>query len=121
MKIFIPADGEDISNNIDSHFSKAKCFIFFDTDKDTWEIFQNPEHVKHPGLAIAKIAIGLKVHAVIVQNIGPNSFRALSQDGIKVYISDDISVKEAVYLLKKDSLKQLDKATKKRGKILGED
>ncbi|NGX34173.1 MAG: hypothetical protein K1060chlam1_00523 [Candidatus Anoxychlamydiales bacterium] len=122
MKIIVPSSGEDITSKIDDHFSKAKYFIFMDTQKDVWEVFENEYiHDKHPGDKIAQKAIDLKTENVIVTHIGPHSFEILSKANIKVFYFEKGSVKEAIDKLKRNELAQMFKANKKHGKLFKED
>jgi len=122
MKILVPSSGEDITNKIDEHFSKAKYFIFVDIEKDVWEVFEN-EYLrdKHPGDKIATKAIDLKAQAMIVNNIGPDAFDILSKANIKVFFFEKGSIKEAIDKFKRNELAQMFKANKKHGKIFKED
>jgi len=122
MKILVPSSGEDITKKIDEHFAKAKYFIFMDTEKDVWEVFEN-EYLrdKHPGDEMAKKAIDLKTQIMIVTSIGPHAFEILSNADIKVFYFEKGSVKDAIDKCKRDQLAQMYKANKKHGKIFKED
>ncbi len=122
MKILVPSSGEDITNKIDEHFSKAKHFIFMDVEKDVWEVLEN-EYLrdKHPGDKIATKAIDLKVQAMIVASIGPHAFDILSKANIKVFFFEKGTIKEAIDKFKRGELAQMFKANKKHGKLFKED
>jgi len=115
MKILIPADGEDIKDKVDSHLTKAKYFIFMDSDKDVWEVIEN-KFIDQKGNTIQKIiamARDLKVEAIIVKNIDQEAFDLFSKEEIKIFIADKENIKEAIDRLKKQELAQIFKPTKK--------
>lgn len=122
MKILIPSSGEDISDKIDDHFSKSKYFIFMDSQKDAWEVFENKfTHDKHPGDKMAEKAVEIKTEVVIVSSIGPHSFGILSKANINVFFFEKGTIKEAIDQLKRNELAQMFKANKKHGKLFKED
>lgn len=122
MKILVPSQGEDIISKIDNHFAKAKHFIFMDTDKDVWEIFENEFiHEKHSGDKIANKAKELNIDTFIVKNIGPHAFDILTNQGVKIFYYEKGSIKDAISKVKKNELSQMFKANKKHSAILGED
>ncbi len=122
MKILIPSIGEDITDKIDEHFSKAKYFILMDLEKDVWEFFKNDYiHDKHPGDKMAQKAIDLKVEAMIVTSIGPHAFDILSKANVQVFYFEKGSVKEAIDKFKRQELAQMFKANKKHGRLFKED
>ena len=122
MKILVPSLGEDIISKIDTHFAKAKYFIFMDSEKDVWEVFENEFiHEKHPGDKVANKAKEISIDTVIVKNIGPHAFDILKSQEIKIFYFEKGTVKEGIAKLKKNELSQMFKANKKHSNLLGED
>jgi predicted Fe-Mo cluster-binding NifX family protein len=72
MKIALATDGNSLKDKIALHFGRAKNFLIFDTEKEIFEVFENPEiEVKElPPDFLAK----QEVKAVIAFSLGPRAF-----------------------------------------------
>ena len=78
MKIAITAQGQDLSDQLDPRFGRAKWLILTDTDTDHIEVHDNSVNLNATsgaGIQTAQNVTNLGAEAVITGNIGPNAFR----------------------------------------------
>lgn len=89
MKIVITSCGKELHSKVDSSFGRAKWFIFFDTETDTFEACNNRQNVDAPqgaGIQAGQNVANLGVDVVLTGNIGPNALRVLKAASIKTFI-----------------------------------
>jgi len=114
MRVAITAQGEDLSSKADPRFGRAGWIIVFDTETDSHEAHTNKVNmnaVQGAGIQTARNVADLGVEAVIAGNVGPNAFRTLNAAGIKVFLTPETSVQEAIDSFKQGRLKEIDEAT----------
>ena len=109
MKICIPTMGkEGLSEKAHNHFGSANYFTIYDAEsKDIAVVENDNQHHTHgacqPLQAIAK----LNIDVVLTSGMGGRAIQILNDGGIKVYILDGDTVKEAIDKFESDSLKEL--------------
>uniref|UniRef100_A0A7C5KAR6 Dinitrogenase iron-molybdenum cofactor biosynthesis protein n=1 Tax=Thermodesulfobium narugense TaxID=184064 RepID=A0A7C5KAR6_9BACT len=96
---------------IDESFGRAKFFLVYDTEKGTWEQYENSQNIKAPqgaGLQAAQTIINANVDVLISKNIGPKAFNLLNSQNVKIYSTDEKDVKLALDLFLNDKLKRME-------------
>ena len=109
MKIAATAATQDISGQLDPRFGRAKFFIVADTDTDEWASHDNAPNLnaaQGAGIQAAETAARLGAAAVVTGHVGPKAFRALNAAGIKVYLSNEGTVADAIRKFKAGELKE---------------
>ena len=99
MKIVVTSRGADLESRIDPRFGRAACFLLVDTASGAHEVVDNAQNlnaVQGAGVQAGQTVAGTGADAVVTGNVGPKAFRVLSAAGIKVYLTDECLVKEAV-------------------------
>ncbi len=112
MLILLGSDGNNLQSPISKRFGHANYFILFNTEKKTFETFENidKEHNHHN----LQNFLDKGVAAFIVGNIGPHAFEIINTPESKVYLARKMSVQEAIEKYLKGELQQLTEPTAKR-------
>ena len=113
MKIAVSSDGQDPSAKVDPRFGRARFFIIYNTEDDSFEAMSNDQNLnaaQGAGIQSAQNVARMNVEMVISGNLGPKAFKALSAAGIKVALWSDGTVAEAVELARGNKLKITDAA-----------
>ena len=90
------------------HFGSARFFVLHDTESETTSLITNDDqnHI-HGACQPTEVLIERKVGAVIVGRIGKRAIMLLNSMGIRVYRSENGSIRENVRLLESDKLIEL--------------
>ena len=108
MKICVTSQGESLDSLVDARFGRCAYFIIYDTEKDSFESFSNP-NINSPsgaGISSAQFVANKGINAVLTGNVGPNSFGVFQAGGIQVITGlAGLTVKEAIDKFKKGELK----------------
>ena len=107
MKIAFATNGKNLEAKIALHFGRAKNFLIFDTEKETFEVFENPE-IKGKELP-PEFLNRLKVDAVITFSLGPRAFEKFKNYKIKVFKAINGTILENIEKFKEGELKKLSK------------
>jgi len=110
MKIAITAQGQDLSNQLDTRFGRAKWLIVYDTETGSVEANDNTVNLNASsgaGIQTAQNAANLGAEAVITGNMGPNAFKTLNAAKVKVFLSKASTVQEALDLFKEGKLQEV--------------
>src|SRR5574344_1925901 len=78
MKIAIKSSGENLDNEIDLRFGRAKGFIIYETNDDSFEFIDNVhnlEAAQGAGIQAAQNVVNKNVEAVITGHCGPKPSR----------------------------------------------
>jgi len=107
MKIAFATDGNNLKDKIALHFGRAKNFLIFDTEKETFEVFENPEieGKELPPDFLAKQG----VKAVIAFSLGPRAFEKFKNYKIEVFRAIEGTILENIEKFKEGELKKLSK------------
>jgi predicted Fe-Mo cluster-binding NifX family protein len=108
MKICISSQGDNLDAQVDPRFGRCAYFIFYDTDKNEFEVIQNTNVMASSGAGIqsAQLVLSKGAQVVITGNVGPNAFGIFNSAGISVIAGvAGISVKEAIEKFKRGELK----------------
>jgi len=109
MEIAITATGKDISSNVDPRFGRAKYFIVVETDTNESAAHDNAQNLnaaQGAGIQAGETVARLGARAVVTGNVGPKAFRILNAAGIKVYLSKQGTVADAIRTFKAGELKE---------------
>jgi predicted Fe-Mo cluster-binding NifX family protein len=109
MKIAVTATNKDISSDVDPRFGRAKYFIVVDTETNESVAHDNAQNLnaaQGAGIQSAETVAGLGAQAVVTGNVGPKAFRVLNAAGIKIYLSNEGTVADAVGKFKTGELKE---------------
>ena len=107
MKICVTSQGGSLDSLVDARFGRCAYFIIYDTEKDSFESFSNP-NINSPsgaGISSAQFVANKGVNTVLTGNVGPNSFGVFQASGIQVITGlAGLTVKEAIDKFKKGQL-----------------
>jgi len=97
MRIAVSSNGRDLDAEIDPRFGRCTYFLIIETNDLSIEVHRNSSATLGGGAGIqaAQLVASLGAEAVITGNCGPNAVQALSAAGLKLYLGQSGSVKEA--------------------------
>jgi len=110
MKILLTAKGKQTSDEVDPRFGRAKFFVLVDTATNEITAHDNSQNLnaaQGAGIQAAETVSRLGAEAVVTGNVGPKAFRALNAAGIKIYLSNDATVADAIRRFKAGELKEV--------------
>jgi len=113
MKIVVTATSKDISSSIDPRFGRSKYFIVVDTDTNEIVAHDNSQNLnaaQGAGIQAAETVVRLGAEAVVTGNVGPKAFRALNAAGIRIYLTNEGAVADAIRKFKAGELKEVSAA-----------
>jgi len=113
MKVAITAQGKTLADTVDLRFGRSRYLIVVDTEADDWAVHDNAANLnaaQGAGIQTARNAVECGAEAVITGNVGPNAFKTLNAAGIKIYLSSEHTVKDAVELFKQNELNEVSAA-----------
>jgi predicted Fe-Mo cluster-binding NifX family protein len=113
MKIAISSQGKYPESNVDPRFGRAKYFIVYDTETDSFSAIDNNQNLQAAqgaGIQAAQNVANQKADMVISGNLGPKAYRTLKAAGIRIALWSNGSVKEAIELAKNGKLQFADGA-----------
>lgn len=94
MKVLVASDGTALSCKVSKRFGHAKAFLWVDSRDWSFAVIDGVgEDAENHGFARM---VELGVDRVATGNIGPYAFRDLTDHGIKVYVTRNMTVREAV-------------------------
>lgn len=112
MKVAISSSNKDISSEIDPRFGRCAYFLIVETDDMSFEAFGNESIALGGGAGIqsAQFVASKGAKVVITGNCGPNAVRTLSAAGVKLFLEQSGTVKEAVEGYKNGELRSTSNA-----------
>lgn len=113
MKIAITSCGENLENEIDLRFGRAKGFIIYDLENNSFEFIdnvQNLEAAQGAGIQAAQNVVNKDLDAVITGHCGPKAFKVLSTSDVKVYTVGEGKISEVIEKFKKGELQEASSA-----------
>ncbi|MCD6500417.1 NifB/NifX family molybdenum-iron cluster-binding protein [bacterium] len=108
MKIALPTNGDRLEDELAFHFGRAENFLIFNTEKENFEIYPNPE-VKGKAILPPDFLKGLGVNVVICFSLGPRAFNLFKSYKIETKKAVKKNIKENINLFQKGKLKDLAK------------
>jgi len=113
MKIAISVNSSDLEDKIDMRFGRAKKFMIYDTEEKTNELIDNTQNLnaaQGAGIQSAQNVINAGAENVITGHTGPKAYKLLSESGVKIYHSEEKSVKDIITDFIEGRLKESDSA-----------
>jgi len=92
MKLAVTSFGSSLDSPVDLHTGRAASLILYDTEEESHDVIYNWHHTQllhWAGSNTTRTLIEARVDAVIVRQIGPCAFRALSDAGIQVWVVEE--------------------------------
>jgi predicted Fe-Mo cluster-binding NifX family protein len=113
MKIAVTAQDKNLDAEFDSRFGRCKYFVIADLNTGEHRVEQNTAAIEVGGAGVksAQFLAGCEVSAVITGHVGPNASRALEAAGIKVFVMESGTVRDAIKAYKEGELTQVSGAT----------
>lgn len=103
MKIAITARDNTVDAQVDPRFGRARYIIVHDLENGETETLVNETNMaaqQGAGVQTAKKVVQSGVSAVVTGHVGPKAFRALTSQGVKIYLADNMTVKESIESVK---------------------
>jgi len=107
MKIAFATDGNNLRDKVALHFGRAKNFLIYDTEKETFEVFENLE-LKGKGLP-PDFLKSQNIDIVIVFSLGPMAFEKFKNYKIKALKAIEGTILENLKAFEENKLKELSK------------
>lgn len=109
MKICMPTMGkEGLNEKVHNHFGSAKYFTIYDTESNEITSVENENlHHSHGACQPLQAISDQNVDVVLTSGMGGRAIQILNNSGIKVFILEGDTVKEAIEKFEADSLKEL--------------
>jgi predicted Fe-Mo cluster-binding NifX family protein len=105
MKIAFATDGNNLRDKVALHFGRAKNFLIYDTEKETFEVFENLE-LKGKGLP-PDFLKSQNVEVVVAFSLGPMAFEKFKNYKIKVLKAIEGTILENLKAFEENKLKEL--------------
>ena len=113
MKVAITAQGQELSSMTDLRFGRARWIHVVDTETGEHYVQDNALQLNLPqgaGIQTGQNIANLGVEAVITGNAGPNAFRTLHAANIRIFLTAQQTVDQAVAALKEGRLQEIEQA-----------
>jgi predicted Fe-Mo cluster-binding NifX family protein len=98
MKIAISATNNTLESQFSPRFGRCDCFIFVDSQSQSWEALPNPAAGTRGGAgpqAVQFIA-DQGAEIIISGRYGPSAFSALEAAGLQAYLAEDGTVTDVL-------------------------
>ncbi len=107
MKVAVSSSGTNLDSQIDPRFGRCAYFIIVNTDDMSFEAFNNEAIALGGGAGIqsSQFVVSKGAGAIITGNVGPNAVQTLSAAGVKIFMGQTGSVKEAVEKYRRGDIK----------------
>jgi predicted Fe-Mo cluster-binding NifX family protein len=99
MKVAVSSQGDNLDALIDPRFGRARNFILVDPETYEFKVIENKQNLNLPqgaGIQAGKTIVDNQVEALITGNCGPKAFHVLSAGGVKIYIGENGTVRQAI-------------------------
>lgn len=107
MKIAIASQGSELTSMVDPRFGRARYFILYDTEEDSWNVIdnsQNTEAAHGAGVQTAQRVIDSGATMIVSGNYGPKAAGILEAAGIATTMWSEGTVADAIELAKSNRL-----------------
>ena len=98
MKVVVSAEGVNKDSKLDKRFGRAKNFILFDSDKNSYELIDNTakQGAHGAGPKAAQLVIENKADALITGNLGPKAYTVIDETNIETFRGKEVSVEKNI-------------------------
>lgn len=113
MKVAITAQGQDLASMVDLRFGRAKWILVVDTETGEHRVHDNAVNLnlaQGAGIQTGQNIARFGAEAVITGNVGPNAFRTLHAADIRIFLTPQQTVEEAITALKEGRLREIEEA-----------
>lgn len=113
MKIAVTAENPFPESKIDPRFGRAKQFMIYDDEMETWKVIENKQNLEAAqgaGIQSAAAIVNAGCGVLISGHCGPKAFTALSKAGIAIYTVKEGTVIETINSFKSGNLKRIESA-----------
>lgn len=113
MKVAITAQEKGLLSLVDQRFGRAKWLIVVDTETGDFQTNDNTVNLnaaRGAGIQTGQNIANLGVEAVITGNVGPNAFKTLNAAGVRIFLTEQQTVQEAIDSFKAGKLKEVNQA-----------
>jgi predicted Fe-Mo cluster-binding NifX family protein len=109
MKLCIPTNGEKgLDEQVHNHFGSASFFTLFDTESDEIQTINNSnEQHEHGACQPLSVISDYHVQAILTGGMGRRAVQMLNDGGVKVFLMEGNTVREAVENYRKNRLTEL--------------
>ncbi len=107
MKIVLTTSGDTLEAPLDTRFGRARNFLVYDLDDDTFTVVDNGQNLnaaQGAGIQAAENVARTGAEALVTGHCGPKAFRVLNLAGVTVYNCDAATVADALALYRADKL-----------------
>lgn len=113
MRIAVASTGPNLDAEVDPRFGRCACFVVVDSETMEYTIIDNPGASAGSGAGIqaAQAVARARADAVLAGNFGPNAHNALAAGGLKAYLVQGGTVRQAVEMFKQGELTELTQAS----------
>jgi predicted Fe-Mo cluster-binding NifX family protein len=115
MKICVTSQGPDLASKVDPRFGRARFFIIYDDEEETFEVMDNEQNVNAAGGAGVQAATdvaGQGCEWVVSGHMGPKALSVLQEADIQVATGASGKVSEAIRQFEEGELEEVDEADK---------
>ncbi len=113
MIIAVSTSGENLSSPVDSRFGRAPRFLIFDSENGDFQLVDNTQNLnaaQGAGIQSAQNVINSGAKVLITGHTGPKAFDVLRSAEIAIYNIENVSIQQALDLLKEGKLSCADTA-----------
>lgn len=113
MKIAITSDGQNLDSQVDLRFGRAKGFIIYNLEDESFEFVDNIQNLnaaQGAGIQAAQNVINQAVEAVITGHCGPKAFNLLTNENVKIFVGAEGTIQDAIRKFKNNELQKADSA-----------
>lgn len=99
MKVVFTTLGHDLEAQLDPRFGRAKGFILYDLEADSFEYVDNNQNLnatQGAGIQAAESVARLGAKALVTGHCGPKAFQVLQMADVHIFHTDAKTVKEAL-------------------------
>lgn len=107
MKVAISTTGQTLDAPLDPRFGRARNFLVYDLEQETFQVIDNTENVnaaQGAGVQTAAALARAGVGSLVTGHCGPKAFEVLVAAGITVYTSDAATVAAALEQVRSGAL-----------------
>lgn len=113
MKIAISSAGKTLEAAVELRFGRATGFLIYDTAVNRYTFIDNAQQLnaaQGAGIQSAGNVVNSGADAVISGHCGPKAIRVLKSAGVKVFLTEKQTVREALELFRLGELREITEA-----------
>jgi len=113
MKICVTSQGPDLASEVDPRFGRAKFFIIYNDEDETFEVVdntQNKEASGGAGIQAASTVAENDCDWVISGHMGPKALAVLQEAGVSVATGASGKVSDALRAFREGELEETEEA-----------